>query len=117
MPNTKPKMRLKFHVSKGKTGHRELCNGEARPKVPSGRFPRISRLMALAIRSEQLIRDGACEIRRNWLGQNLLQRLPVQFVLTACPPPAGLARQDPATKSRIHCSTLQYILASYFEKS
>jgi hypothetical protein len=44
----------------GKGGRRGLCAGQPprRPELPSGRVPRVARLMALAIRFEQLIRDG-----------------------------------------------------------
>ena len=49
---------VKFHVGNGKTGHKELREGEAPAEVPAGRIPRISKLMALAIRFDQLIRDG-----------------------------------------------------------
>jgi hypothetical protein len=44
---------------RGRGSRKEMCAGEAQdsPK-PSGRLPRISRLMALAIRFEQLIQAG-----------------------------------------------------------
>lgn len=47
----------KFHVTRRHHGRKHFRDGEA-PDVPAGRIPRISRLMALAIRCHQLIRDG-----------------------------------------------------------
>jgi hypothetical protein len=45
-----------FHVARrGK--RKELCPGPV-PEVPKGRVPRVSRLMALALRFEELVRDG-----------------------------------------------------------
>ena len=51
-------VRRKFHLTHGRTGHRELRPGPPPPPLPDGHVPRISRLMALAIRFEQLIREG-----------------------------------------------------------
>jgi hypothetical protein len=51
-------VKVKFHVGNGKTGHKELREGEAPADVPKGRIPRISKLMAFAIKLDQLIRDG-----------------------------------------------------------
>lgn len=50
-------VKRRFHVRKGSRGRNDLCEGKA-PKAASGRVPRVSRLMALAIRFDQLIRDG-----------------------------------------------------------
>ncbi len=36
---------------------RKICDGDPL-EVPHGRIPRVSRLMALAIRFEKLVRDG-----------------------------------------------------------
>ena len=47
-----------FHVRQGRRSRKELREGEAGPEVPRGRVPRVSRLMALAIRFDQLIQDG-----------------------------------------------------------
>ena len=47
-----------FHVRRGGRGRRELCQGEASQAPPPGHVPRVIRLMALAIRFDQLIRDG-----------------------------------------------------------
>jgi len=41
-----------------KAGRRERREGKAKPSPQGGRVPRVSRLMALAIRLDQLIRDG-----------------------------------------------------------
>ena len=46
-----------FHVAKGRRGRKELREGGPGP-VPAGRVPRVARLMALAVRFDQLIRDG-----------------------------------------------------------
>lgn len=48
-----------FHFSRAKKGRKELRLGaDERPVVETGRVPRVSRLMALAIRFDQLLRDG-----------------------------------------------------------
>ena len=47
-----------FHVSTGRRSRKEVRGGEASPAPPSGRIPRISRLMALAIRFDGLLTDG-----------------------------------------------------------
>lgn len=47
------------HFGQGRRTRKELREGEATSPVPVGRIPRVSRLMALAIRFDQLIRDGA----------------------------------------------------------
>jgi hypothetical protein len=43
---------------RGRGGQKELREGEAPVQPTPGRVPRIARLMALAIRFDQLIRDG-----------------------------------------------------------
>ena len=48
----------KVHFQPGRRTRKELREGEATPSAPAGRVPRVSRLMALAIRFDQLIRDG-----------------------------------------------------------
>jgi hypothetical protein len=50
-------VKRQFHVRRGRS-NRRLVRAGAKPKVTIGQVPRISRLMALAIRFEQLIRDG-----------------------------------------------------------
>lgn len=51
---------FKVHVTTGQFGSRVLHAGERAtpPDVPAGRVPRISRLMALAIRFDDLVRSG-----------------------------------------------------------
>ena len=49
----------KFHVRSGYRSQQELHEGEPSALVLQGRIPRVSRLMALAIRLERLIQDGA----------------------------------------------------------
>lgn len=51
------------HFRNGKKGRRRLREGPTpqSPQVESGRIPRISRLMALAIRFERLIREGVVQ--------------------------------------------------------
>lgn len=51
------KIRSKIHFRPGNRSKRELRQGESKA-VSAGRVPRVSRLMALAIRFEQLVRDG-----------------------------------------------------------
>jgi hypothetical protein len=48
----------KVHFQHGRRGRKQLREGENAARVSGGRVPRVSRLMALAIRFDQLIRDG-----------------------------------------------------------
>jgi len=48
----------KIHFQVARQSRKALCEGEAPRPVPVARIPRISRLMALALRFEQLLRDG-----------------------------------------------------------
>lgn len=48
----------KVHFGHGRRARKELRHGVAAPVPPVGRVPRVSRLMALAIRFDQLICDG-----------------------------------------------------------
>jgi len=48
----------KVHFQSGRHTRKKPQKGEATPPVPAGRVPRVSRLIALAIRLDQLIRDG-----------------------------------------------------------
>jgi len=53
-------VRCKVHFTQARRGRKEMVVGDALPRViePIGRVPRISRLMALAIRIEHLIATG-----------------------------------------------------------
>lgn len=55
--NTELTVTRPLHISRRHRGRKKLRPGTA-PEIPTGRVPRISRLMALAIRCEQLIRNG-----------------------------------------------------------
>lgn len=46
------------HFGPGRRTRKELRRGDSPTPVHVGRIPRVSRLMALAIRFDQLIRDG-----------------------------------------------------------
>lgn len=48
----------KIHFQLGRRGRKQLRDGVGGAAVSSGRVPRVSRLMALAIRFDQLIREG-----------------------------------------------------------
>lgn len=50
-------VKSKVHFGRGRESKKLLRRG-AKPTVPAGRIPRISRLMALAIKFDQMIRDG-----------------------------------------------------------
>ena len=52
--------KYKFNTATGRTGSKKYEDGET-PPSPKGRVPRISKLMALAIRFEKLIEDGVVE--------------------------------------------------------
>lgn len=49
-----------IHFARGSNGRREVLPGKppAKPELPSGSVPRVARLMALAIRCEELVRCG-----------------------------------------------------------
>ena len=51
----------KIHFGTSERGRRQMLVGRAprKAEVPAGRVPRVARLMALAIRFDGLIRDGA----------------------------------------------------------
>ena len=51
-------LETKIHFQSGRHTRRQIQEGEGKPLVPVGRVPRVSRLMALAIRFDQMIRDG-----------------------------------------------------------
>jgi hypothetical protein len=46
-----------FHVGTGRHSRKEIRQGRGPAPLPEGRIPRVSRLMALAIRFEQLIAE------------------------------------------------------------
>jgi hypothetical protein len=49
----------KVHFTRGGAGRKQIADGPPpSPPVPEGRIPRVSRLMALAIRFDGLIREG-----------------------------------------------------------
>ena len=51
-------IQTKVHFHRGRRSKKELRLGEKRKSIPPGRVPRVSRLIALAIRFDQLIHDG-----------------------------------------------------------
>ena len=48
----------KVHFGNGRRSRKELRQGDPPPEAPHGRVPRVTKLMALAIRLDGLIRDG-----------------------------------------------------------
>lgn len=42
----------------GRCGRRGMASGEEKPSLPPGRVPRVARLMALALRLDELVRTG-----------------------------------------------------------
>ena len=46
-----------FHRT-GQGSRKEMCSGADTPALPPGRVPRVSRLMALALRLDELVRTG-----------------------------------------------------------
>lgn len=51
-------VKRKFHIRNQQKGRKELRSGEAKPAAPMGRVPRILRLIALAIKFDEMIRSG-----------------------------------------------------------
>ena len=51
-------VRCKVHFEPKRNGRKQMMLGAAPPSVPLGRVPRVSRLMALAIRFEGLLQAG-----------------------------------------------------------
>ncbi len=112
-----------FHFSrKGRGARKELCVGSApnRPLVSLGRVPRVTRLLALAIRFDRLIRTGEItnygelaelgHVTRARISQimNLLNLAPgIQEQILFLPPIQG-------GRDRIHLRQLQSI-ASVFD--
>ncbi len=83
MTEERVKIRMKFHVATGRTGHKEVRDGDApqRPSVTEGHIPRISRLMALAIRFEQLICDGVVQDQADLARLALVSRARVTQIM------------------------------------
>ena len=52
-------VKTKVHFGRGPESRKQMRCGE-RPAVPRGRVPRVAKLMALAIKFEQMVRD--CEV-------------------------------------------------------
>lgn len=92
------------HFTTGRTGQRVMSAGEKPPPapVPDGRVPRVSRLMALAIRFDNLVRLGEVadfadiaelgQVTRARVSQivNLLNLAPdIQEEILFLPPVAG----------------------------
>ena len=48
-----------FYFTRGRRSAKKLCAGEPPAAEPGERVPRVSRLMALAIRMERLVHEGA----------------------------------------------------------
>lgn len=95
---------FKVHFTTGRSGTRVLHAGERAtpPEVPAGRVPRISRLMALALRFDDLVRSGEVadfadiaelgQVTRARVSQivNLLNLAPdIQEAILFLPPVAG----------------------------
>jgi hypothetical protein len=55
--NSKLTVNRSFHVQTRRNGSKSLADGKA-PTKPQGRVPRITRLLALAHRCRDLVRDG-----------------------------------------------------------
>ena len=51
-------IKSKIHFHRGRRTKKDLRIGEELKSISPGRVPRVSRLMALAIRFDQLVRDG-----------------------------------------------------------
>ncbi len=55
--NTALTITRNFHTTRRRDGRQQLRNGHA-PDTPMGKIPRLSRLMALAIHCDELLRTG-----------------------------------------------------------
>lgn len=60
MPGGGVRVTQKIHFARRSKGRREMCDGPAPvpPRTPEGRVPRVSRLMALAIRLDGYLCEG-----------------------------------------------------------
>ena len=50
-------VKTRVHFGRGRESRKDLREG-AKPDAPEGRVPRIAKLMALAIKFDQMVRDG-----------------------------------------------------------
>ena len=53
-----PTLQCQLHLTSGRHSCKEVQSGQRPPAAPPGKIPRLSRLMALALRFEKLIGDG-----------------------------------------------------------
>lgn len=57
--STKLTIEVPVHFQPGRRcGRKVLCSGAEKPALPPGRVPRVARLMALALRFDELVRTG-----------------------------------------------------------
>jgi hypothetical protein len=120
MTSSGPTVEFKVHFRNGDRGRKRLRPGArpAPPQVDGGRIPRVSKLMALAIRFETLIRQGAVRdyadlarlggVTRARLSQimDLLQLAPdIQEELLFLPRTA--AGRDPVTERNLRPVTCE----------
>jgi hypothetical protein len=110
-------VKFKVHFETGRRSRKEIRNGE-KPPAPASRIPRISRLMALAIRFEKMLQDGVVadqselarlgHVTRTRVTQimNLLSLAPdIQEEILFLPPVAE--GREPAWERRIRGMTWQ----------
>jgi len=102
----------KVHFKRASRGRKVIKQSDEPKRKPLGSVPRISRLMALAIRMEQLVRDGQvadyadlarlAHVTRARITQimNLLHLAPdIQEAILFLPPTDG--RRDPITEPQL----------------
>ena len=102
----------KVHFRTGSQSRKELQSGQLKSPVSPGRVPRVSRLMALAIRFDRLVRNGVVDdyaeiarlghVTRARLTQimNLLNLAPDIQEALLCLPPVEKGR-DPITEREL----------------
>ena len=64
-----PTLTIELPVRFHRCGHgsrKELRSGSAAPPLPPGRIPRVARLMALALRFDELVRSGKSAVTASW---------------------------------------------------
>jgi hypothetical protein len=62
-------MRIELPVHFHRCGHgsrKEISCGAQTPALPPGRVPRVSRLMALALRFNELVRTAGSAVTASW---------------------------------------------------